>query len=71
MYFANREVMIPATDWQEFENGESVKVTAPPDITLQVGDTIWWSVAQFDGICVVTQISHPATSVWVKKSGNN
>jgi hypothetical protein len=68
MYFASHEVMIPATHWQEFQNGEPVEVTAPCDITLQVGDTIWWSVAQFDGLCKVVQVNQPATSVLVRNS---
>jgi uncharacterized protein YaiE (UPF0345 family) len=68
MHFASHEVVIPATHWQEFENGESVEVTAPRDVTLQVGDTIWWAVAQFDGLCEVVQINHPATSVLVRNS---
>lgn len=45
--------MIPITLFQEFDQGKPVEVEVPKGIKLAIGDTIYWSSAQFDGICRV------------------
>ena len=62
MHISDREVVILATEWQKFDHGEVVEIELPVDVTLSVGDTICWSVAQFDGICRVVEIIPPSDS---------
>ncbi len=70
MHYNTEEVMIPATSFQEFDQRIPVEVSQPDNITLKVGDTIWWSAAQYDGICEVVGVDEQAASrgkVYVKK----